>query len=187
MSESFTQFVVTRLLTVGVFIGATTSATLSRLIGIPPLSRSRPIQLQGWWGVTDDPADSEFLRIYLRDVDIDNVPDEASLRIKHVWAAAQNWAHVGTAGNAVQTLERVHHISFGGDKVENMTLGNRVQNYAWALRLHSGITSSFLFIGTFTAEIELVQRIWGNDAYTWNKDPDVLNGDGISEIDMDAS
>lgn len=187
MAESPDTRIVTAIKHEAIFLSDAVTSNTVPLARIPPLSRSTPLQMQGWGGLQEDPEDGRQVEMYIRDVDVDNIPDQTSMRNRHWWGAIQRWQHVGTAGNAVQTMQRYAHISVGGFVANNEPIDERRRNYQWILRLIANSSVSVAFIGTFTHMIEYVVRTWRNDAYTYNDDPGDKNSEGLSEIDFDQA
>lgn len=151
---------------------------------IPPLSRSSALQLQTWFGLQHPDSDADDLELYLRAVDIDNLPDVSSMRLNSEWMAAHFWSVLGAGTGHQQVLEKDGLVIIS-KPVANVELADRTRDFRWAILLNSVAGGAVIVMGTFAYDIELIQRVWGDDAYTWNGDPGQNNRDGISEIDMD--
>lgn len=166
---------------------ASASAGLFRVIErIPPLSISNVLHIQNWWGLNETPVDDDVLELYLMAFDTDLPPDIIGVRDQALWSAAQRWAVGGGTGFAVQLLEHENSSVIAG-AVANTELADRTRNFAWSFFLVNTSGSSVLLLGTLVIQHTLFQRNWRSDSYTWNGDPDVVNRDGVSEVDMDVS
>lgn len=150
---------------------------------IPPLSQSRVMQIQIWFGLVDVVANLDEFELYLMAMDVDNVPGLTGVRDRNVWGAIQKW-HYETGGHAVQSIEHENVPVFAG-AVDNTELATRRRDWKWVFycNLVSG-TFTLATLGSIVVEHTLIQRRYPNDAYTWNDDPGELNNEGISEIDM---
>lgn len=150
---------------------------------IPPLSTSRILQLQIWFGVRV-PADLDEFELYLLALDNDNPPDIGGVRDRNLWGAHQLWA-IATGGRGNQTLEHENLPILGG-LFHNTAIATRTRDNFWSffVQINAG-DYTFITTGTCFIEHTLIQRRWGNDAYTFDI-ADSTNAEGITDIDMDV-
>jgi len=138
-------------------------------ITIPPQSVSRPLQLQVWYGLADEPGDGEDIEIYLAAIDVANLPDVSSIRQTAEWMAAQRWIQAGVPANTVQTLSKDGMI-FLSQPTANLSLVQRIRDFAWVF-LGTSTTntdSTIKLLATLTVQHTILQRTWRSDSYKWS-------------------
>lgn len=176
--------IVTALIKRGIFIRTAAIDGTVRIVRIPPLSTSKALQLQIWFGLHDDPGDQEQFEIFLMSVDFDNLPDVAAMRQDSEWQAMQHWSHVGTPANAVQTITH-ENLVFFSTGVANVEVATRTRDYGWALLLiGDNANSSIAANGTLTTQIDYIVRTWGGDNSTFDTVEETK--DGLTDIDYDV-
>lgn len=165
------------------YSGGTADELVIRIERIPPSATSELIKLQIWWGLVPSTiADDDQVELHLVAIDITTPPDIGGVRAMADWSTVQSWL-VSAGGYAVQTIEH-EIVPFVGTEVNNRGLANRTRDFAWSFMMLETGAPQVTIIGTLTVFHTLFDRTWGSDAYTWNSDPDDVNRDGVSGIDM---
>jgi len=158
----------------GYFNEQTASIRTVEVVRVKPMSRNRMTRFQITHGLTDAPADDETIKIYLYYGDLNNVPDESSLRQIAEWSSFEHWAFI-TGGHLVNTID--HDYIEPDDNWKN-NLGSLSQQNAYAYILHavSNATSIMILMGTITVLSQLIQRTFGDSEGDGDIDDDVWVG-----------
>ena len=128
-------------------------------IQVLPNSIMRPILLNLWYGPISDPTD-QFLDVYIADVDPNNLPDQASLEERFIWAARQVWRTVGTPATVVQTMIHENTLLFGVPQVSNLALETRLNDYRICLLAIADQALTYAFVGHMDVEVTIFQKKW---------------------------
>ncbi len=143
--------------------------TLQRVVNrIAPLSIVTPLSLQIWWGLREGPVDNLSMSLYLKAVDVNNIPDVAALRLSSEWQATIGYEAAGTPANLLQMIEH-ENLFFVGGPTSNVELAHRTREFGWAF-MTEGFNGSIILQGVFTYRIDYIQREHGSDNYTFESD-----------------
>lgn len=179
------------------FTGTPVTTLFGEIEQIPPLARSRAVHLSIDWGLDQAPETGRLVNAMMLPVDTANPPDLGAARALAQWQGQQSYQFVQNTGAGATVLDAVSQaisvtqtmshadVSIFSKGVQTISIEKRIRNTAWVIMVASTAVNQ-IYTGVLTVVHELMQRTYPNDAYTWNDDPDEVNQDGVSEIDMDV-
>jgi len=128
---------------------------------LPRLGTITPVEMDITYGMTDDPNDGEGPEFFFALVDVDNIPDIASLRSNSLWTRAQRWQILSSVGFAQMLNHDV--IDWFNPKTYNYSEVNGfTRRTALCVLVSSNNTSSIVVQGSVTWVETLTQRVWSS-------------------------
>lgn len=162
----------------GFYNEAASTSESFQVIQAKPHSIVKMAYLNIWFGLTDTPANDETLRWYVYYGDIDNAPDEGTIRAIAEWAAFQHWVlgDVGSgAGYLTNTVDHDVITPWANEKDNSDVLSQRTR-FGYNVYTVSTATSAQLIMGTMKVTMQLFQRRFGNADGDQDIDDDVFVG-----------
>lgn len=131
---------------------------------LQPRSTMIPTEMDLSFGLNSDITSDFTLEYFLSVVDIDNLPELASVRADNAWAAAQAWrVATGSFTIPTQTLEQADPRFFRPKAWANLEVGAAVRRMALCLLARSSGTPDQMSRGTIRYTEILEQRNFGDD------------------------
>lgn len=143
----------------GAAIAADPTLTLLVAIApIPPLARSKVVELDITFGVADDPTD-EIVEFFLIAADPNNLPPVSAARNNAIWQSAQLWRDIGAAPAVIlQTLNRELVDFLFSEVFETTSIDARRRSLSFVLCATSNVGSTGHIQGNAVVQSELLQR-----------------------------
>ncbi len=138
---------------------------------LAPGSTITPLELDGWWGLNEDPAE-QATEVYLHVVDKDNLMDASGFRTLSTWTTAQNYEKQGTLGQVDQTYQR-ETVEFFNAIGTQYRYGEAPVNKYLAIIVNNttGATPSYVFNFQVTYMEVQTQRIFpGSEPSNWEEE-----------------
>lgn len=190
------QFVVTRTRRQGfhhdgqIALAAAGLAAASAIPGltvgnVQPLATVFPVELDITYGLTDDPTSGEEIELFLMVSDEGSFPPLASARTRSWWSTFQHWRALST-GTGINTFRTDDHQIldfFNPNGFENITLDTRRIRHIFHIGYGAdqAQTSDIKIMGIVVWQEILIQRMFGNDNWTFNTD--AMNKEGLSMVE----
>ncbi len=146
---------------------ASVITNLSTMAWVPRLGSITPLEWDVSLGLTDVQISSR-VNFFLVLVDVDNLPLITGAADRAIWSFAQFW-DVLTAVGTHQTLSREVQDFFNPASFSFTERADFTQRLGIALLLHS-VNKSHDAIGVLTFQETLIQRKWGGDNSTFDRD-----------------
>lgn len=141
------------------------------LAWVPRLGSITPLHWICDYGLRDDPVD-EFVEWILLMCDVDNLPTIDSCRARALWHRAQNWRSIGTDSGPIQTMTKDDVDWLNPETYGTTEFADFTQRLAMVVVVEdTSATSTVNVLGVLTYREDLIQRVFGNDNWTFN-DPD---------------
>ncbi len=140
-------------------------ALLEAIVPLPPWTEMIPTELDVAWGPAADISVDQAFQIFLSVVDIDSIPELASLQANAVWSDAQIWrVSTGSFTIPTQTLTHADPRFFHPKSYKAIPVGSVARRQALSFVGSSTITDiSFFTIGVVRWTEIISQRVFGND------------------------
>ncbi len=161
--------------------GSLSVGLLQQVTLLPPWTEVIPTELDFAWGPAADISADQAFQIFLSVVDIDNLPELASLQENAVWSDAQIWrVSTGSFTIPTQTLSKADPRFFHPKSYKAIPVGQSARRQALAFIGVSTITDiNFFGVGVLRWTEIITQRMFGSD----NAFDDVHEEDGSFEDD----
>ncbi len=147
---------------------------------LPRLATLTPLEWDVTWGLFADPSDvlAEF---HLLMADVDNIPDITSAAALAIWSDAQNWRSLGTPGQVVQTLQTALVDFLNPQSYTFTELAGFTQRQAIVIiGDDQNGTASVMVLGVLTYQLDVIQRIFGSDSWTFTMDDPEFEWEGYN-------
>lgn len=170
-----------------VAVAASTSVVvlLKTMIWIPRLGIVTPLEWDVSYGVTTPITADETMEWFLTLVDIDNLPLIAGAADRAIWSAAQAWTRDTDVGKR-QMLTREIQDFFNPASFSFTERADFTQRLGVALLALSSNAETFFTVGVITYQEELIQRKWGGDNATFDRDDGDWEDFASDEDDEDS-
>lgn len=181
----FSSFTITSLKKAGFFIredvthGAADTPNLTIAITrIKPLSRLAPVEMSISYGINEAPASPTLIEFYLAAVDAANLPGLGYLRRDSYWELTQSWRNSGTPANTIQLVNREVEDFLNAVPTANTNLATRISAMTLGIITNCPTQDpiNLLIQGVLYYVEELIQRVFGSDAVTWDSWEGVQGG-----------
>lgn len=149
-----------------------TMAQLARLVDLVRLQQITPLELDITYGVPNPGATAMRSEYYIMLADVDNLPLVGGARDRAIWSAAVYYAFTGTAYGAI-TSQRENADFFNPASFTSFETADWSKRMALVLLGSCSTAKETRAQGVLTYRVDYIQRVWGGDNCTFEKD----NGD----------